>query len=1092
MRLARGIAIAVVALSTWLAPVGAQAAPGPAWQLSLLPLPTHLTPGTTGKVATAPIYELVATNVGAGAEKGPVTLTAALPVGVTPIFDTNLPVGIDADSSVSDPTCSKTPSQTVTCVSNGPVNPSRWVGVRIPVEVSGTPGVLDDATASVEGPGAETVTTSAPTVIKTEPPSFGFLAGSAGLGTLFTKEDGSAALSAGSHPDQFTIDLGFPVEQPTGSTLTTGAGHPRDVVTDLPAGVVINPNATKERCTEVKFVAFECPPESQIGIVTVTTETSGPRPVSSALYNMVPPPGAAALVGFDAANVGIFVHLTGGVRSESDYGIYAESNDTLARGQSPIEHVQAQIWGDPTSPNHDQIRDVCQTKPAEFTPCEVEDLDTPLLTMPSACLNRLTTKAHTRSWEEADAGIQKLEHHASADATTTTGVPTAVSGCSGLEFEPSLTVKPKTNTAESPSGFEIDLEIPQNEGFEDKFGNPQKATSTVRDVVVAFPEGMALNPAAADGLAACSSKQIGMTTGVGVTPPHFTRARPQCPAASKIGTVEVRTPLLDHTVPGAVYVATPYDNPFNTLLGAYVVIDSPQDGIVAKLAGKTEANPDTGQLTVSFKENPQLPVSSFKVNLFGGPRAALRTPATCGTYTTTSAQTPWSGNPPAHTTDSFQVTSGPNGRPCVSNEAQMPNNPDFSAGTATPIAAGYSPFLARLSREDGEQQLKSFNATLPAGLTGKLAGVGICSQGTIEAAEAKTGHEELSNPSCPTDSLIGKVDVGAGAGPSPYYTTGRIYMAGPFKGAPLSAVAITPAVAGPFDLGTVAVQVPAYVDPATAVLTIRNGEEFPHILEGVPLELRDARIALDRSQFTLNPTSCSEKAIGGEAISLLGSSAPLFQRFQVGGCRGLDYGPKLSIRLFGKTKRGAHPRLRAILTAKPGEEANTARASVALPRSEFLENAHIRTVCTRVQFAADQCPAGSIYGKARAITPLLDEPLEGPVYLRSSSHELPDMVAALKGPPSRPIKVELVGRIDSVHGGIRSTFDFVPDQPVSKFILDMRGGRKGLIINSRDICAHVYRATAKFDGQNGKAHDFRPKLRADCRKKGTRKSHQKK
>jgi hypothetical protein len=276
--------------------------------------------------------------------------------------------------------------------------------------------------------------------------------------------------------------------------------------------------------------------------------------------------------------------------------------------------------------------------------------------------------------------------------------------------------------------------------------------------------------------------------------------------------------------------------------------------------------------------------------------------------------------------------------------------------------------------------------------------------------------------------------------------------------------------------------VPTYLDPVTAVLSVKGGEEFPHILQGIPLELRDARISLERPEFTLNPTSCSPKAITGQAISLLGNVAPLFERFQVGGCKGLDYEPKLFIRLKGGTKRGAHPSLRAILEAKPGEEANTAKTSVALPRSEFLENAHIQTVCTRVQFAAEQCPAGAIYGSAKAITPLLDEPLEGPVYLRSSSHELPDMVAALKGPPSRPIKVELAGRIDSVNGGIRSTFDFVPDQPVTKFILSMKGGKKGLIINSRDICAHTYRATVKFDGQNSKTHDFRPQLKASCGK----------
>jgi hypothetical protein len=1088
------IAIGLMALGAWLAPAsGASAAPGPAWQLSWMALPTHLRPGTTGNVQSAPIYDLVATNIGAGDAAGLITLRATLPPNVTPVFDEKAPVGASSDTSGPAPICSEAaPGQTVTCTAVGPVHSSRSVSVKIPVEVSSgliSGEVLADATASVESPGTTPVSASTPTVIDDDPPPFGFLAGPGGLSALFTEEDGSPSLRAGLHPDQLTLSLGFPVDQPGGSGLTTGAGHPRNIVSDLPPGVVINPNATMVRCTEAELISGTptdpgCPAESQIGMVTVVTETTGPTPVESAFYNMVPPPGAAASVAFNAARVGIFVHVLGGVRSDSDYGLYAESRDTLARSQQPLEQVQAQIWGKPTSSSHDQIRDECLVESTHS--CPVEPSETPLITMPSACSVSLTFAAHASSWEEAAEGIKGLPHDTSAQATNVAGIPTGVSECSAVDFKPTLTVRPDTNAAESPTGVEVELKIPQPKKPSDR------ATSSVRDVTVAFPEGMALNPAAADGLDACSPAQIGMLTAVGQTPPHFSRERPQCPEASKIGTVEVRTPVLDHPLPGAVYVAQPFQNPFGTLLGAYVVIDSPRDGIVAKLAGRTDADPKTGQLTVHFDENPQLPVESFKVNLFGGPRAALRTPSTCDSnpataaqdpYTTTSVQVPWSGNPPVHTTDTYKISRGANGRRCVSSEAEMPNSPGFEAGTATPLAAAFSPFLGRLTRDDGEQQLKAFNATLPAGLTGKLAGVATCSDEAIAAASSKSGQAELASPSCPAASQIGEVKVGAGAGATPYYTTGKIYLAGPYRGAPISAVAITPAVAGPFDLGTVAVREPAYLDPVTSVLSVRGGEEFPHILQGIPLELRDARIALARPEFTLNPTSCKERAITGEAISLLGNIAPLSERFQVGGCKGLDYGPKLSIRLFGKTGRGAHPRLRAILTAKLGE-ANTARASVALPRSEFLENAHIQTVCTRVQFAADNCPAGSIYGHATAITPLLDEPLEGPVYLRSSSHELPDMVVALKGPPSRPIKVELAGRTDSVNGGIRSTFDFVPDQPVSKFILDMKGGKKGLIVNSRNVCTHTYRATAKFDGQNGKAHDFHPKLKASCKGKG--------
>ncbi|HZD91399.1 MAG TPA: hypothetical protein VE224_14960, partial [Pseudolabrys sp.] len=745
---------------------------------------------------------------------------------------------------------------------------------------------------------------------------------------------------------------------------------------------------------------------------------------------------------------------------------------------NPVMSAQAQLWGDPSGKSHEEIRSVCHN--LHHHVCPVAQRNTPFLTMPSACSSDpLKTTVLAESWEEAG-----VEHPDEAESSDPFGNPVGVSGCSSLEFEPKLTLTPDAGTAETPTGVHIDLNVRQNkvsnlpECMEDPTLQRCLATSNVRDTTVRFPAGMALNPAAASGLEACTEGQIGYEPRGGEI--HFSKERPQCPDGSKVGSVEVDTPLLDHPVKGGVYVAQPYANPFGTLLAVYVVVDDPEDGIEIKLAGRTEADPNTGQLTTSFEEAPELPFEDFKVDLFNGPRAALRTPSTCGNYDTTSVETPWSGTAPVATNSTFTVKRGANGGPCAASEAAMPDHPGFEAGTETPLAARYSPLLGRLFREDGTQQLTGLSMTLPEGLTGKLAGVSTCSDAAIAAAASKSGDSELASPSCPASSLLGEVQVGAGAGSAPYYTTGKIYLGGPYEGAPFSAAVITPAVAGPFDLGTVVVRTPAYVNPSTAQVSVRS-DAFPHILKGIPLDLRDARLSLARNEFTLNPSSCAEMGFTGSASSLLGGSAALSQRFEVGGCRGLEYKPKLFLRLYGKAHRGAHPRLRAVLIAKPGE-ANTARASVALPRSEYLENAHINTVCTRVQFAAHECPRGSIYGHAKAITPLLDEPLVGPVYLRSSSHELPDMVAALHGPRSRPIEVELDGRIDSVHGGIRSTFETVPDQPVSKFILNMKGGSKGLIVNSRNICARTYRATAKFRGQNGKTHDFHPPLKSKCGK----------
>jgi len=386
-----------------------------------------------------------------------------------------------------------------------------------------------------------------------------------------------------------------------------------------------------------------------------------------------------------------------------------------------------------------------------------------------------------------------------------------------------------------------------------------------------------------------------------------------------------------------------------------------------------------------------------------------------------------------------------------------------------------------------------FEATLPRGLAARLAGVPYCTEAQIAQAKAREnpnrGALEQADPSCPAASEIGSLDVGAGAGSTQLHVGGHLYLAGPYKGAPLSAVSITPAIAGPFDLGAVVVRAAIDLDPESARARAVS-DPLPRILQGIPADVRSVALRLDRPGFSLNPTSCDPMSVDGAATSLFGQIAPLASRFQVGGCRSLPYKPKLHLRLFGPTTRGGHPRLRAVFEAKP-REAGTARAVLALPRSEFIDQGHFRTICTRVQFAADQCPAGSIYGHARAFTPLLDHPLEGPAYLRSSTHELPDLVLALRGPASQPLEVDLVGHVDSVNGGIRTSFEALPDAPVRKLVVAMQGARKGLFQNSTNLCASPHRASLKLVGQNGKRSESRPLLRVDCpkgqgRRKGKR------
>jgi len=450
--------------------------------------------------------------------------------------------------------------------------------------------------------------------------------------------------------------------------------------------------------------------------------------------------------------------------------------------------------------------------------------------------------------------------------------------------------------------------------------------------------------------------------------------------------------------------------------------------------------------------------------------------------------TPWSSPEGADATpgDSFELTQGAGGAPCAASEPQLPNKPNFEAGTLQPKAGIYSPFVLHLARQDGSQELKAIDTTLPEGLIGKLAGISECSDAQIAQATSRNklgdGALEKASPSCPLSSEVGVVNVGAGAGPDPYYVQGHAYLAGPYKGAPLSLEIITPAVAGPYDLGTVAVRTALYVNSETAQIHAVS-DEVPHILQGIPLDVRAINLSMNRNQFTLNPTSCEKKIVLGTAFSVLNQPASLSSPFQVGECKELGFKPKLSINLKGDTKRSGNPALKATLTYPKGAYANIASASVALPHSEFLDQAHIKTICTRVQFAegntpGEKCPAGSIYGFAKAITPLLDQPLEGPVYLRSSSHPLPDLVAALNG----QIQVVLDGTIDSHKGGIRNRFEAVPDAPVSKFTLTMQGGKKGLLENSTNLCRSTNRATVAFTAQNGKTSDYQPVVTNSCKK----------
>jgi hypothetical protein len=898
----------------------------------------------------------------------------------------------------------------------------------------------------------------------------------------FFNEDGSPARQAGSHP--FEVSTSFNVNTKPGFAEEVPDGDAKELRFQLPPGLVGSTTAVP-RCATADFLTVAedgypaCPDASAVGTTQAQILHLG-RNLSEPVYNLVPPPGVAAKLGFIAFNIPTTIEI--GLSQEPPTNVIAG----VLNVPQVVEFYGAglQVWGVPADHRHDPFRGRCLAlvnvdhygEVVSRGTCEAGAEDTgaeeaPFLTMPRSCSGPLAFSYEATSWQQPDA----LPDTGSVEAP-------GMTGCSRLGFSPQATASPTASSAESASGLDFGIDI-SDEGLTSATGLAQ---SNLKKAVVRMPAGMTLNPSAANGLLACpragyERESLGTAPGEG------------CPQASKVGEVEVESPLLEEgeAIHGSVFLAGQDDNPFGSLIALYMVIKSPKLGILVKQAGKVEPSegqgPEAGRIVTTFDGIPEVPFSHFRFHFKEGARGPLITPPACGAYAVDAELTP-SGAPssPLDKLAPFDITSGVGNGPCPPGGV-APFHPGFSAGSINNAAGAYSPFGLRLTRSDGEQAMTRFDAVIPKGVTAKLAGVARCPASAIALAKAKSGRQELAAPSCPANSQIGRSLAGAGVGSVLTYAPGKLYLGGPVGTAPLSVIAITPALAGPFDIGTVVLREALSVDPETAEVRVDGAlsDPIPTALRGIILKVKDVRAHVDRPDFTLNPTSCARKEAKATLFgSFLDAFNPaddvpvaLSDRYQAASCAGLKFKPRLSLKLKGATRRGAHPALRGTVSYPEGSRyANTRKAVITFPHSAFLEQSHIRTICTRVQFKAGQCPPGSIYGKARAFTPLLDEPLEGPVYLRSSSHPLPDLVLALHG----LIDFNAVARIDSVNASIRASFDSVPDAPLRKVVVQMRGGKKGLILNSRDLCAHKSRAKARFTAQNGKAYQQRPVLKADC------------
>jgi len=872
---------------------------------------------------------------------------------------------------------------------------------------------------------------------------------------FFPIENSPEQCNGGTPGKWFTQATGHPpfgITDFTLNTLPVPTGFPdgflEEVVVDTPEGLGVNPEATPTRCTveELSHTPLpECPETSFVGFNYFTVATENPLTgcdyeappsvpdkcvdtrVKLPVYNMVPFDGVPSMVGFPTSAPGEPTLVVG------------DLDPTDQHVRFTISHIHAP---DGTA-EHPPIIGSRLVFFGNFTPVYAGTY----LTMPSNCAGGQTAVLHVRSHK----GVEDT-----ASYTTKVGADECATTPFNIQLDAS-----SSGSTDSPEPAAVDVQMP------DQLKPNTRANSHLLTAKVTLPEGAGINPSLANGLNPCTDAQFKKGTDEPV----------ECPASSKIGSIEVETKALDQDLGGDVYVAQPLSqeassgNQFRVFLHAF----NERYGVNVRLVGHVFPDPQTGQLTVVVPENPQAPFNSFKVHINGGARGALTSPDTCGPHTATARFTPWSRpNEEVQRTSQFTLTTAPGGGACPKTLAERPFDPSYSSGPQGKTAGEFSPFELHLGRRDGNQEVKRIDVKLPPGMVARLKTVEYCPEASIAAAAAGSGKAEILNASCPSGSYVGKSTIDAGSGSAPFRTTGGVYLAGPYKGAPLSLVFITPAVAGPYDLGNVVVRAALNVDPETAEVHAVS-DAIPNVFGGVKLDIRAITISLDRARFTLNPTTCrrtfwiESTLFGGGANPASSSqwqSLAKADPYQGVGCKALRFKPKFYARILGgknQTKRAKNPKFRAILDARNGD-ANLRRAAFILPRATILDQSHIRTICTRVQLAASECPKNSIYGHAQATSPLLDGKLKGPVYLTSSNHKLPDLLVDLHG----QVPIQLRGVISSAHGRLKTVFPKTPDVAVGKFVLVMKGGNRGLLINSRNLCARQTTGFLNLLAQNSR------------------------
>jgi hypothetical protein len=1070
-RLTVAVAVSLVAFVLGVGSATA-ATPAPGWTIDSLAMPTNFSASNKAQCVKAvegskPIqdtcdaYQVTVTNAGSQASDGSTVMIAdTLPAGLTvqriEFFWSGVgrfELGLEAASNLIPffegsgiKVCSTVPLQC--SLPSFPVAPDdtlRMV-VYVTVDDPNASGPLTDS-ATVSGGGAPEASTSEQNAISSTPPAFGL----SNFNFYIDGLDGARDTQAGDHPYELvtTLDLNNEFRQtPEGAPGYGGISvHDlKNVVVDLPLGFVGSTLAAPE-CTLTQLSEFSsngsgegssCPPDTKVG--HIITEPIAIDSVNSPIYNLVPEHGYPAEFGYvDLLKVAHVFY----VRVVPTPGGYVLQTTNPDIPQISLRRITVTFFGNPA------VRD--GTGNAQI----------PFFTDPTDCSGGpVVATIYMDSWQHpgrynADGTPDFSDPNwASAESPSP-----PVTGCNGLNFTPELGAQPTTTVADTPSGLEFELKLPQTEDAS------VPATPALKNAVVTLPRGFTIDPSAGDGLAACSEAQIGW---VGPSPMNFNPAQPECPEASKIGSLELSTPLIPRELTGALYLARQEENPFKTLLAAYVVVDDPITGVLIKIAGEFLPDPHTGQITAVFDENPQLPFSDLKLHFFGGPRAELATPESCGTYTTDSELTPWSA-----------PDSGPTGTPfdnfvideqCVEGFA-----PSFTAGSTNLQAGAYTSFVASFSRSDTDQELAGLTVSLPPGLLANLTGVPLCSDTQAAAA------------ACPEGSQVGTVLTGVGPGPDPLFVSGKAYLTGAYNGGPYGLAVVVPAVAGPFNFGTAVVRQSIRIDPTTSQVTDVS-DPFPTIIDGIPLRLRRVDVRLERSGFTFNPTNCSKLGFAGSIAGTPlgspttlhgsvgyatkpGSTSSFATPFQVTNCATFGFKPVFKVSTQGRTSRANGASLSVRLSypkAAFGSQANIRSVKVDLPKQLPSRLSTLQKACPDSTFNANpaSCPAASRVGTATATTPILEATLSGPAYFVShGGAKFPELIIVLAG---QGITVDLHGEtFISKQGITSSTFRQVPDVPIGVFTLNLPEGANSALAAPGSLCASTLKMPTAFTAQNG-------------------------